>query len=277
MALVTMVIHCTKQNDRLQYAKKAIESLCLSTDRDRDDIHFVINGGDFIPEIRDYIDSFRSNNRGNITVIVSQENLGTARGINLSWVHRKPGQHAIKIDDDIILDCRKGWINKLEEAVERMARFRELNNDVFPQEVGILGLKRNDCGESMYRSDWGSSRLWEVPHFPGERWLVVEEVKHVMGSCCLYSAKLLDKIGYMYQGKNLYGYDDTLMCSRARAVKLFTGFLLGLDIHHIDPGDTIAAEAKRQSASGEVAQWCVEQSRKYESGVISVYHGPNDD
>lgn len=273
MALITMVVHCTKENGRWEYAKEAIACLAKNVNEynaPEHDVHFVLNGCDDAVEKAIYIEEHPF---PNVKVLRSDVNIGTARAINNSWVFRKPGQHAIKIDDDMIVD-KVNWPNYMEESAERMKR---LHIDGKKQVAGVLGLKRKDCGESTYRTDWGKGVLFEVPHQPGERWMIVEYCHHIMGSCCLYSTELLDKVGFMYQGKQLYGYDDTLMCSRSRAENLVNCFLHGVDVDHIDPGDTAVAEKKRNSASGEAAQWCVEQQRKYESGLISTYHSPYDE
>lgn len=271
MALITMVVHCTKENNRYDYFRKAFESLFRTVDRKRHEIYLVLNGCD-VEELNSYVNNEHLRKHVRYEVIVSKENLGTARAINLSWKNRKPGQHAIKIDDDIVIE-QSGWADRMEETAERM---KHLHIDGVQQIPGVIGLKRKDCGESMYREDWGRGQLFEVPHEPGQRWIVVEYAHHIMGSCCMYTADLLDKIGYMYQGDLLYGYDDTLMCSRSRAVKMQNMFLHGFDIDHIDPGDTEVAKRKRDSAGGLSADWCMMQQKRYESGEISPYHGPDE-
>ena len=109
-----------------------------------------------------------------------------------------------------------------------------------------------------------------LPHEPGQRWIIVEKSKHIMGTCVLHSSALLDKIGYMYQ-PGVYGYDDTLMSCRAIVAGFITCFLSHIEIDHIDPGGTDYIGWKQKEA-GIYQREVVQLMRDYQSGKLSTYY-----
>ena len=107
------------------------------------------------------------------------------------------------MDNDVVIH-QAGWVEKLEACIER------------DPQIGIIGLKRKDCIESPDRTDFYKSELMMLPHIPGEEWLIVEKVNHVMGTCQMYNSKLIDRIGGLYQMDGLYGFDDSLAAVRCK-------------------------------------------------------------
>ena len=192
-------------------------------------------------------------------VIYNGENLGTARAINKAWTHRAPGEHAAKIDNDVrIHQCN--WADWIEDAFER------------DPQLGILALKRSDLAEDPWRTDAFKSSLRMLPHTRGQRWIVIEDVNGVMGTCQAFSSTLLDRIGYLSQ-PGVYGYDDALASVRAKVSGFGRAFLCGFEIDHIDPGGTSFSQWKIKQANmgwGLFQQLC----RQYESGSRDVYVGP---
>jgi len=137
--------------------------------------------------------------------------------------------------------------------------------------IGQVGLKRKDCWENPeHENPDYKSKLIMLPHTPGERWMVVEQAKHIMGTCVMHSAALLDKVGYLYQ-PSLYGYDDVLMSWRSNLAGFITCFLPHIDIDHIDPGGTEYCDWKRRE-SGEVTNQVIELVNQYISGEKSLYY-----
>jgi len=113
-----------------------------------------------------------------------------------------------------------------------------------------------------------------LPHQAGQRWLVVEEVLHVMGTCQAYSSKLLDQIGFLYQmqdEKNLYGFDDSLASLRSRLAGFKNVFLHGFEIDHIDPGNNPFITWKQKSA-GKWMRRYNEVVQEYQNGTRSLYY-----
>jgi len=193
------------------------------------------------------------------TLIRNAENRGTANAINQAWQHRKPGEHACKMDNDVTF-YQADWADWMEAVFARDPR------------IGICGLKRNDLEECPWsdKPEYKST-IRMLPHEQGQRWLVVERVKHVIGTCQGYSCALLDRIGYLTQ-PSLYGFDDSLAAVRAKVAGFQSVFLCGFEIDHLDPGGT------------KYTEWKLAQSREhfasvnsdvvlYEAGLKDVYHG----
>jgi GT2 family glycosyltransferase len=162
------------------------------------------------------------------------------------------------MDDDVIIH-QHGWADEMEEAIRRE-----------PQ-IGIVGLKRKDLQERPdHEERQFQSVLMMLPHAPGERWVVVERVKHLMGTCQMYNSALLDKIGYLYQ-PSLYGYDDTLASYRSQLAGFINVFLPHIPIDHIDPGGTPYQHWKEKDA-GENAQLVSDIVDEYIAGTRSIYY-----
>ena len=196
----------------------------------------------------------------NVQIIYNDTNVGTAEAINKAWKLRKEGENCIKMDDDVLIH-NPNWIEQMEEAIARA-----------PQ-IGIIGLKRKDCIESVEHEDeYFRSKLWQLPHVGGQRWVTVEEVHHVMGTCQMYSSALLDKIGYLYQPK-LYGWDDVLASARSRAAGFKNVFLPHIEIDHIDEGKT-PYQAWKEKHAGEDFPLIHKLMDGYKNGNESIYYNP---
>jgi len=148
------------------------------------------------------------------------------------------------MDNDVFF-YQAGWADWIEDVFDRDPK------------IGICGLKRKDLPESPWNDKPEyKSTIRMLPHELGQRWLVVERVKHVIGTCQGYSSALLDKIGYLTQ-PSLYGFDDSLAAVRAKVAGFESVFLHGFEIDHLDPGGDAYCE------------WKLAQSRKYFAGVNS--------
>jgi GT2 family glycosyltransferase len=146
------------------------------------------------------------------------------------------------MDNDVLI-YQPNWVDLLCEVVQR------------DPSLGVVGLKRKDLAESPLSDvPFYKSSLRMLPHEPGQRWLVVEEVLHVMGTCQLYSSALLDKIGYLLQ-PGVYGFDDALSSLRAHLTGFKTVFLHGVEIDHIDPGGTRYTAWKAEYAEQQMAAY----------------------
>jgi GT2 family glycosyltransferase len=156
-------------------------------------------------------------------VIRNDRNLGTAKAFNKALALRKPDECVAKIDNDITFDD-VGWADRLEEAL------------TLDPSIGVLGPKlkiiddRPDHPDEFYRS---TLRL--LPHKMGERWYVVEETHHVPGAVSMWSPKLIETIGGLWQPA-AYAWDDVLWNERARLAGFKVAFLHGLGANHIDTG-----------------------------------------
>lgn len=240
MALISVAVYDTEENQRSEYTKQTLESLIDTVDFDRHDLIIVNNKSCEKTEkiIKDFL--FHMDKK-NISIIFNPENYGTAKAINQAWKHRKPNQHLIKMDNDCIVNY-SGWVDEMEEAIER------------DPQIGILGLKRKDLLENPHRTDQFKSTLRMLPHRNGESWIIVEDVEHVMGTCQMYNYRLIDKIGGLMQ-PGLYGFDDTLAGVRCKLAGFKNSFLPHIDIDHIDTKETPYWQTKRDLAKQDMAMF----------------------
>lgn len=259
MALIAMVTYDTEENDRHWMTKETLEQLNRVTNLyDRHRLFIVDNGSDegTVKLLR--VVASRWNNT---TLIENGENIGTARAVNKAWMERRPGEVCVKMDNDVVIH-HDGWLDEIEEVFKRSP------------DIGIVGLKRKDLEERpSHPHEHYRSQLWMLPHEKGQRWIVVEAVNHVIGTCQAYNPLLLEKIGYLEQGDSLYGFDDALASVRSHVAGFANVFLPHIDIDHIDPGGTDFTEWKQGVAAGHLASF--RKARlEYQNGTRPLYCGP---
>lgn len=253
--LIAMVANDTEQNGRSWMTKETLLSLARTVDWNKHRL-IVIDNASCEATLRLYEEMeqvlpFR--------VFYNDENLGTAKAINAGWRHRQLGEHCVKMDNDCVIH-QAGWADWIEDVFSRSP------------EIGICGLKRKDLEECLW-SDKPEykSELRMLPHDRGQRWLVVEKVYHVIGTCLGFSSTLLDKIGGLTQ-PGLYGFDDSSAAVRAKVAGFQSVFLCGFEIDHLDPGDDTP-----------YTNWKLRESRRlfplvnsdvvlYEAGLKDIYH-----
>lgn len=251
MALICMAVHDTEENKRSEYTEKTLSSLIKTVNWSNHRIVVIDNNSCAYTKF--IITSLRRNG----CVISLPENIGTAKAINLALKERRPGEHCIKMDNDIVFHSRE-WVDEMEAVIERESQ------------IGICGLKRKDLWqypghpEKQYRSE-----LIMLPHKAGEKWIVVERTKDIMGTCVMFNTALLDKIGYLFQ-PSLYGYDDVLACYRSELAGFINVFLPHIEIDHIDPGGTEYCEWKRVEAARN-SQEIIRIVDQYIAGTRNIY------
>lgn len=249
-----MAVYDTEENKRSEITDDCLDSLIGTTDIKKHRIFLIDNNS--CPKTKEVLAEY--GRYENVEVITLPENIGTARAINQAWKLREAGEHCIKMDNDIIINS-PGWVDEMEEAIRR------------DPTIGQVGLKRKDCWEwpGHEHPDW-RSELHMLPHVPGEPWQIVEKVKHVIGSCVMHSAALLDKVGYLYQ-PSLYGYDDVIMSHRTHLAGFYSCFLPHINIDHNDPGDTPYQDWK-QKHSSEVTHQVISLVHEMYNGTKSIYY-----
>jgi len=227
-----MAVYDTEDNQRSKYTDATLQGLSKSVNWNEHRLIVIDNGSCYKTQSiysfwKEWFD---------FEVIYNIENHGTAYAINQAWCQRKPGEHCIKIDNDIVVNDCTTWVEQLEEVVKR------------DQAIGQVGLKRKDCSETVYNDNpFYKSVLYQLPHNPGERWIVVEKQFHVMGSCVLHSSALLDRVGGLYQ-IGVYGFDDSFMSARCIKAGFHPVMLSHIDIDHIDGGDNPYQKQKEKLA-----------------------------
>lgn len=260
MALIVMCCYDTLENKRTTLTSQTLESLYKTVDFNRHKIIIVNNNS--CEETKQTIDSFvyRVNEfvcNDAAQAIHLTQNIGTAKAINLGWSKREPGQHCVKIDNDVVIHS-KGWVDEMEEAIRRAPH------------IGIIGLKRKDLIEcTTHETPEWRSELWQLPHEPGERWIAIEVVKGVMGTCKMVNSKLIDAIGYLSQ-PTVYGFDDSIYSCRSSLAGFINCFLPHIEIDHIDLGGDAYTEWKRKHA-GQTISYAQQLIAEYQRGVRPLY------
>lgn len=254
--LIAMAVHDTEENQRSALTKRVLNSLFAQDIFENHDFWVVDNNS--CEETKQCLAEWAED--GFINVITNDTNIGTAEAVNLAWKHRTIGQHCIKMDNDVIIGAYD-WVKEMAEAIQREAR------------IGIVGLKRKDCWEEPNHAlpDW-RSELIMLPHFAGQRWVIVEKCHHIIGTCQMYSSALLDKIGYLYQ-PSLYGYDDVLASHRSTVAGMWNVFLPHIEIDHIDKGET-EYQSWKEKHSSEVTQQVIKITHEYYQGTRPIYYNP---
>jgi GT2 family glycosyltransferase len=276
MALIAMAVWDTEENKRTNYTRQTLVSLSKQVNWN---IHRLIvvdnascyatkellwgvvrastDAGSVLPH---YPKIKNCDGECRITVITLPENIGTARAVNKAWQLRNAGEHCIKMDNDVVIHS-KDWVDELEEALRR------------DPSIGIIGLKRKDCWENPEHTEpFYRSTLQMLPHEAGERWMVIEKVRHVMGTCQMFNSALLDKIGYLYQPR-LYGFDDCLAATRSEVAGFYNAFLPHIEIDHIDTGET-EYQGWKEKHSGEDMHLFNSITQAYREGRRPIYEQP---
>lgn len=271
--LIVMAVHDTEENGRSEFTKRTlfggvaiVELHPLINSVNWDDHRMIIVDNNSCEETKITLIRFRDEvNRRimkrddqRVVIIPQPKNIGTAAAVNKGIAFRQPGEHVVKMDNDAMIGVYD-WLEQMQDVMQRMPN------------IGILGLKRVDLLENPYAINTDQrSRLLMVPHETGQRWRIVEEAKHIMGTCTMLSPALLDRVGYFTQ-PNLYGFDDSLMCVRSQVAGFINCFLPHIDIDHIDPGGTAYAKWKEEEA-GRVIDLYGQEEAAYRSGVKDVYY-----
>ena len=249
-----MAVFDTPENERAPMTEKAIACMCDTALRlpMRHRMVVVDNGSTDIRAkqiLRDYGKHF--------TLLQNTENRGTAKAINKGLQLRNHDEIACKVDDDIFIH-QADWAEQIEEVM-----WRDIT-------IGICALKRKDLAEYPDATqEFYRSTLHMLPHNPGQRWIVVENVRHTMGTCQAYSPGLLARVGFLWQ-PGVYGFDDSDISARAALVGLKRVFLPHIEIDHLDPGGNAYTDWKRVHA-GEHIQTYQETVDAYKSKKMPLY------
>jgi GT2 family glycosyltransferase len=254
--LIGMAVYSTEENKKDECLRRTLASLDRTVDFTKHKLMLSVNAStQETKEILHYHRDIISK------VFWNDTNLGTAEAINLVWKEREEGQHCIKCDDDWTV-TQEGWVDLMEEAINRLPS------------IGIVGLKRKDCWERPYETHEDKhSDLIYIPQIAGQRCIIVEQCRHIMGTSQMYNSALLDKIGYLFQNGVVYGHDDVLASWRSHVAGFKNVFIPYIEIDHIDPGDT-PYQGWKERISGPQGLIVRDIVHQYLRGERSVYYNP---
>lgn len=256
MSLIGMAVYSTPENKKDECLEQTLGCLVDTVDFRKHRLMLSINA--YTDETMHII---RMHNQIIDQIFINPTNIGTARAINRCWALREPGEHCIKCDDDWIVD-REGWADEMEEAIKRDPR------------IGQIALKRTDCWEHPEHTDQDyRSTLHMLPRIPGQTYIVVEKVKHTIGTCVMHNSALLDKVGYLYQPSQ-YGYDDVIMSHRSYIAGFYSCFVPHYTLHHIDEGQT-AYQPWKERHAGQQTQGVIDLVHAMLRGEKSIYYPEN--
>jgi GT2 family glycosyltransferase len=259
--LIAMAVWDTVENNRSWMTKASLWALAQTVDWERHRLIVVDNASCEATHVF-YAAALRDSWPAHLpfTLLYNEVNLGAAAGINKAWRERKPGEHAVRIDNDCVIH-QAGWADKMEEVFER------------DPSIGIVGLKRKDVDNVPWSVDYPST-LVMLPHEKGQPWLVVEEVNEVLGTCQGYNSALLDRIGYQHHAAGIYGFDDCLGNVRARLAGFKRVYLCGVEIDHIDNLNPKQEPYTlwKQKAAGEAMAAYNAMKLELEAGVRPLYY-----
>jgi GT2 family glycosyltransferase len=255
MALIAMAVYDTAENKRTELTRETLLSLRETVDFSRH--RLVVSDNGSILATRNVYELLSATME--FRLILNGKNVGTAAAINRAWALHRPNEVCVKMDNDVVIH-HVGWLDEIEEVFQR------------DPSIGIVGLKRKDL-EGNPNSDipYYRSTLRMLPHDRGQRWIVVEEVNHIMGTCEALSPRLLDKIGYLDQMEGLYGFDDSLVSLRCHLAGFRTVFLPHIEIDHIDPGQSAYTDWKVRYVA-EMMDRYNQRVAEYRSGARSLYY-----
>lgn len=131
-------------------------------------------------------------------IFLSQENIGCPRALNaILHLWRRPGQHFIKVDNDVVLET-DNWVIKLVAFLE------EQHN------VALASAWYDELSDESQRGRFTARRDGWLEAFP------------IVGHCVIHRGSFLDRTGYfdVLAPDHLYGFEDVLMAHRAAAMGL---------------------------------------------------------
>lgn len=263
-ALIVIAVHDTAENKRTEYTKRTLESLLATVNFEWH--RLFISDNDSCAEtqavytwfVDEYLKKYGSTD--NYQFVFNGKNIGTALAVNKGIAVRNENEYVIKMDNDVVVH-QSGWVDLMQETIMRQS------------DIGILGLKRKDLEQTPYHSSYHyRSSLEMVSHEKGQRWIIVEHAKDIMGTCVMFNHLLMDKIGGLRQ-PGVYGWDDVDYSIRSIHAGFQNCFLPCIEIEHIDTGGDAYCEWKQKSAA-EAGTELSNYKREYAEGK-GLYVEPN--
>ena len=173
--------------NRLDTTKIALNSLQDTVDLDDVDLHVIDNGS------TDGTAEWLATQA--FCVDLLEENIGCPSALNkvlLEW--RKPGQHVIKMDNDVEI-LTQGWLEKWLSFLDNVPG------------VAIIG------GVGGHHLDTDDNYLTEKN---GHKYLAVSP----MGAFVIHSGAFMDRVGYfdVLAPNHLYGFEDNILVEKAQGL-----------------------------------------------------------
>ena len=114
MSIIGMAVYSTAENKKDECLIKTLESLKQTVDFSENILMLSVNA--FTTTTKDIIEIYSDIIEN---VIWNNTNIGTAEAINKVWQHRKQGEHAIKMDDDVVINSDHDWVQMMGKPKPR--------------------------------------------------------------------------------------------------------------------------------------------------------------
>ena len=219
--------------NRIEMTKRSLESLYANTNIEDFELVILDNGSDKVTTttLMKFYKTMKLDGVDNIKLILLDGNIGVADGLNEIIKDRKPDQHFMKMDNDIVFKdgTNKDWIKKITSCFD-------LNIDDTMSNVNKIG------AVSIKPYTWLENEQKEVnliEEFPiviigGEEFQYNPE--GVTGCSTVYNKEVMNELGN-FDKYGLYGYEDSMFCTRM----FLKGYLALYNnqiarVYHIDPG-----------------------------------------
>ena len=211
--LVSIIIVTWNQ---VAYTKSCIESIFEQSDYPNFEIVVVDNGSQ--DDTLHYLEQVQSQ-RGHLTVVRNEQNLGFARANNIGISHAK-GQYIIFLNNDTVVTNR--WIAGM---------IRHLKNP----EIGMVGPVTNNVGNEA-RIKVYYRELTEMAFF-AERYACknkerVFDIPMLALYCAAIRKETIEKIGLLDEQFEIGMFEDNDYCRRIREIGLRIICAADIFIHH---------------------------------------------
>lgn len=260
--LIAVPVYDTEANGRAELTQKVLPQLLETISAG---VRVVVYDNGSCAVTKDFLTQFNLDHPSVFDVVFGDRNIGIADAVNRIWRNfSMPNEVLCKMDNDCFIRD-KGWTDVIKFAFKR-------NPD-----IGILGLKRKDVEEHPnHIIPHYKSRMYYVNHKPGEKWIPIEEVNHVMGTCYSFNPSMLRHFGYLQQPDTVYGFDDATSAVRAHKIGYKTCFLPHIEIDHLDidlnsDKHKVYTEWKSQQAEDGGPRYS-SYAKQIKSGKLSAYY-----
>jgi len=184
--------------DRLDVLKRTLPALLENTDRNRCDIYVITQGSSI--DVCWYVFGTLASEK-NCHYIANEENVGYAQALSQAFAFRRPGQHTIHMDDDVML---------LEPVVDTLVGFLEYTKDS-SNPIGLVNLYG-------FNTNWkGIER--ETPYG------LFGDTGYVYTTFACMASWVAEVFGAPYQ-PGLYGEEDLITSKRIQRLGYAVGYWL---------------------------------------------------
>jgi len=216
------VLICITSYNRQPYTKQCLEALFNYTNEPFDLV--IVDNGSAQPSL-ELLKNFEDRKYGNGStsrVIYNKVNLGVAKALNIGMRLRQPGQHFMKLDNDMVLpNDHESWLTEMIDITENSRR--DLDN------IKLVALSPFDPN----RLDHFPRRLITLTN--GHEYEIEDPMPYAcLGAGKFVNSEVIDRIGGYNETFGLYGFEDTDYGTRAIRVGYKNIYHYKVNAKHID-------------------------------------------